>query len=136
MSTEWKKDLSMNDTTVGVFTYRDSSNSVVVSDDKVEGFRIMLSPTRSGVVGVSVAVENSDDYPGQLANYTHDLKLDCGLMDQLEINDSGLFTAMGRSATASKWALNIGLTLQLPVSAIPAVRRGIELARSMATAKS
>jgi len=136
MSTQWEKDLSLNGTTVGVFTYRDGSRAVVVSDDNVEGFRIMLSQTKSGDVGVSVAVEHSDDYPGELANYTHDLALDCGLMDQLEINDNGLFTAMGRPATASKWALNIGLTLQLPASTVPAVRRGIELARSIATDKS
>lgn len=136
MSTEWEKDLSMNGTTVSVFTYRDSSKSVVVSDDNAESFRIRLRPTTGGNVGVGVDLEISDDRPGMLANYTHDLQLDCGLIDQLEIDDSGLFTAMGRSATASKWALNIGLTLQLPVSAIPAVRRGIELARSMATAKS
>jgi hypothetical protein len=136
MSTQWEKDVSMNGATVGVFTYRDGSTSVVVTDDSEEGFRIRLSPTTGGNVGVGVDVEIFDDRPGTLANYTDDLKLDCGLMDQLEINDSGLFTVMVRSNTASKWSLNTGLTLQLPVPVVPAVRRAIELARSMATDKS
>ncbi len=132
MSAVWVEDLSLDGATVGVLEYPGGFKAVCITDRLVEQYRILLSPTEDGAVSVGVSLEIFDDRPGELANFTHEKYIDCAVSDALEINDSGLFSAQSRASTASKWMLNFGLTLQLPASAVPVVRRGIELARTMA----
>lgn len=132
MTTTYNESFKHAGATVGVFTYPLGSKSVCITDDDVKQFRITLWPTKTGEVGVRVDLEWSDEKPGELANFTAEQSIDCAASDVLEINDAGIFTAMARSRAASKWRLNMGLTLQLPLSTVSVVRRGIEIARSLA----
>ncbi len=132
METTYRHELKIDGHTVGVFTYPQGSQAVCISDEEVEHYRIMLFSNEHGAVSVRVDLEWSDDRPGELAHYTDECRVDCTSSDVLEINDTGLFTAVARASTSSKSHLSMGLTLQLPASAVPAVRRGIEIARTFA----
>lgn len=136
MDTTYHHELSIDGYEVGVLTYPLGAQSVCISDALVQQFRIMLAPTETGAVSVGVDIEIFDDRPGELANYTHDHRIECAVSDVLEISEEGVFTAMARARTASKWHLCMGLTLQLPASAVPVVRRGIEIARALAAKTS
>jgi hypothetical protein len=116
-----------------VLEYPGGFKAVCITDRLVEQYRILLSPTEDGAVSVGVSLEIFDDRPGELANYTYEKYIDCAVSDALEISDSGLFSAQSRARTANKWVLNFGLTLWLPPSSVPVVRRGIEMARALAT---
>lgn len=132
METTYRQEQNIDGHIVGVFTYPQGAQSACISDENVEHYRIMLFSNEHGAVSVRVDLEWSDDRPGELAHYTDDCCIDCAVSDVLEINDAGLFTAMARARTSSKSHLSMGLTLQLPASAVPAVRRGIEIARTFA----
>lgn len=135
MSVVWVEDLSLDGATVGVFEYPSGFKSVCISDKLIEQYRIMLSPQEDGAVSVRIDLEYSEDRPSELANFTDDKRILCTASDTLEISDSGLFSAQSRAMTGGMVTLHFGLTLQLPASSVPVVRRGIEMARALAAQK-
>lgn len=81
-------------------------------------------------LNVTIALEWSDQRPGELADYTLQPEhkcLDCA-PGELTISEGGLLQLMSRQATAADIVYHWGWTLQLPNEYVEPARMAIELA--------
>lgn len=128
----WDIRMQEHGVDVAVFTHLQGTKAVHIIDEQDGQFVLRLWPTEMGSVAVRVDAEWSDDSPRELAHMTHDIDITCGVDDRLEIDDTGLFTAMARQGTAKTVPLHFGLSLKLQPRCVAAVRFGIETARELA----
>lgn len=102
-----------------------------VSDTQFMHYRITFFVS-GGDIYPGVDAEWSDDRPGQLANFTHEIYPRCNATDTLWIDDAGLLTALARVSAAKAVDFRQGFLLQLPVAYVQPVRLAIAKARQLA----
>ena len=103
-----------------------------VSDTHYQHYKITFRSDDAGAVSLSVSAEWSDDRPGQLAGFTHDVCPGCFPTDTLSISDGGLLSALARVEGAKTVDFRHGMLLQLPLEYVQPVRLAIAKAREIA----
>lgn len=134
MSDSYTELCRENDVILYEFQREHGGRWLGVADEGFSHYRVTFNWYEDGTVSVGVDAEWSDDEPGSLANFTHEVVAYCGPNDSLAIDGDGLLTVLARRSAASTVDFRSGFTLQLPIAFVPVVRRGIRLAQARALA--